>query len=142
MVNSKAILGFIAAAAIVVVGATIAVVVLVLPGEKSELDGGGAEPASFTVAGSLQVIGCSSRGYSDLEPGAQVTVQAQDGSVLGIGTLLQSGDSYGCARTFTVPNVPAGLSLYGVAVGNKNRGVIWRNEQDARNGFALTIGDR
>jgi hypothetical protein len=98
---------------------------------------------TFTVTGTFEVSRCGSSGYPDLQTGTQVTVVARDNTVLGIGQFVSNGSStYGisCTYTFTVPNVPAGLPLYGVHAGNANRGVIWKNEAGARAGFALSIG--
>jgi hypothetical protein len=98
----------------------------------------------------MYVDTCTKPGYSDLLPGAQVQVTGQNGEVLAVSTLefsdavtkRQAGADMKalCTSTFSVPNVPAGRGLYGVHIGNGNRGVIWKNEDEAKNGVDLSIG--
>lgn len=134
-------------ASLIVVAAVAIVLVLTL--------GGGAAPAasqSFTVKGTMYVSDCSSPGFGDLLPGAQVQVTSQDGKVLGVGELKRSFEVTPtqvlhpsdivaiCTSTFSVPNVPTGKDLYGIHIGNGNRGVIWKSAAEVQQGVALSIG--
>lgn len=94
----------------------------------------------FTISGSMTASGCGSGGYSDIRAGAQVEVTNQGNEVLGVTSLEKSGSAY-CTFKFRVSGIPSGQKLYGVHVGNSNRGVIWKTEQEARTeGFLLTLG--
>jgi len=105
----------------------------------------GTAKTVFTVSGTMDLGQCARRGAAnpaDLQVGAQVEVTAQNGDVLGVGTLTpyaNPDEPNSCKRSFDVPNVPSGQALYGVHVGNANRGVIWKNEADAGGGFELSI---
>ena len=94
----------------------------------------------FTVVGSMTVNGsCGSGGYSDIRLGGQVEIVNQDNKVLGVGTLL--GGTGSCSFRFTVSGIPEGQRLYGAKIGNANRGVIWKTQQEANaEGFHLTLG--
>lgn len=104
-------------------------------------------PKTFAVHGTMSVS-CSSygcAGFSDLQSGAQVEIVNQSNEVLGVGTLLPStstGSAYSSKSfEFDVKDIPRGERLYGVHVGNNNRGVIWKTEEEASTvGFALSIG--
>jgi hypothetical protein len=64
--------------------------------------------------------GCQgTRGYDDVEPGLQVTISDQSGTVIGTGT-LDSGRvlETGCVFRFEVNNIPV-ASFYKVAVGRR-----------------------
>lgn len=93
---------------------------------------------TFAVHGSVTVnCGTSCLGYGDITAGAQVEIVDNSNSVLAVGYLASGDGTY----EFTVPNVPRGKPLYGVHVGNANRGVIWESEAEASTtGFALSIG--
>jgi hypothetical protein len=132
------------AVAVLLAGATIISVLTI---------GKDSKPTTFSISGSMTVSNCyssgSSSGYSDLLPGAQVEVTAQNGEVLGVSTLKPFTNDANpdaadlsslCIRVFTVPDIPTGRTLYGVHIGNTNRGIIWKNEVDARAGFILNIG--
>lgn len=94
---------------------------------------------SFDVAGSIEVADPYSWGYDDIADGAQVEVINQQHDVLAVGYLL-STDTPGYFE-FEVPAVPRGHDMYGVSVGNANRGVIWQSEQETESyGFQLTLG--
>jgi hypothetical protein len=103
-------------------------------------------PATFAVSGTMDLGQCAGKGvnaYSDLQPGAQVEVTAQNGDVLGVGVLkpyTNPDNPNSCKRDFTVPSIPSGQALYGVHIGNAARGIIWKNEADARAGFEMSIG--
>ncbi|MFD4675445.1 hypothetical protein ACFWNN_37345 [Lentzea sp. NPDC058450] len=97
-------------------------------------------PASFTIVGSMTVNGnCGSGGYSDIRLGGQVEIVNQDNEVLAVGVLMTGVGS--CKFTFSVSGVPEGERLYGTKIGNANRGVIWKSQQEAESqGFHLTLG--
>jgi hypothetical protein len=100
-----------------------------------------AAPTTFSLTGSMTVTcgtyGCG--GYSDIHAGAQVEVVDRDNRVLAVGELRQSGVSGSYA--FMVVDVPKGKGMYGVHIGNNNRGVIWKSEAEAStSGFALSLG--
>lgn len=106
---------------------------------------GGSAPASapsntFDIAGKLSVAsGCGRGGYSDLRSGAEVELVNQKNEVLAVTTLDPAGGY--CEFEFTLRGVPRGERLYGVHIGNNNRGTIWRTEEEAgRGGFELEIG--
>lgn len=102
---------------------------------------------TFTVQGTL-TVNCAStcEGYGDIVAGAQVEVVNDKQQTLAVSSLAYGGNasSYSYSTnsyTFTVPGVPRGEKLYGVHIGNQNRGVIWKNEHDAESvGFQLTLG--
>lgn len=108
------------------------------------------EPAaaddSFTVRGTLSLT-CtrSCVGYSDIQDGSQVEVVNDRHEVLTVTTLnsITSSAGYSVSRSyeFVAQDVPRGEKLYGVKIGNANRGVIWKSEAEAAtDGFALTLG--
>ncbi|WP_330273293.1 hypothetical protein OG205_41790 [Lentzea sp. NBC_00516] len=110
-------------------------------GTSSATPSTSASPNVFTVSGSMTVNGsCGSGGYSDIRLGGQVEIVNQDTEVLGVGT-LQTGAGARCSFKFTVSGIPEGERLYGAKIGNANRGVIWKGQQEARTeGFHLTLG--
>lgn len=95
----------------------------------------------FPIHGLLIVDGtCGTGGFSDIHTGAQVELTNKKGDVLAIANLERVGGGY-CKFSFDLPDVPAGEGLYGVHVGNNNRGVLWKTEDEARNhGFELSLG--
>jgi hypothetical protein len=113
---------------------------------------GSKEADTFALKGTLYVAKCTSSGYGDLLPGAQVEVTDQGGEVLGVGTVelsdavanRKSGETLDLQTIYTskfsVANVPTGRKMYGVHVGNHNRGVIWKPGSEAKRGFELSIG--
>jgi hypothetical protein len=116
--------------------------------------GGGDEagaPKTFTLTGTMYVANCASAGYSDVLPGAQVQVSAQGGEVLAVGTLQRSFEVSPtqvltasdfkaiCTSKFSIPNVPTAKNLYGIHIGNGNRGVIWKSEAEAKLSVDLNI---
>lgn len=104
-------------------------------------------PKTFVVHGTMSVS-CSSYGcggYSDLHSGAQVEIVNERNEILGVGTLTTStsaSNAYSSkAFEFDVQDIPRGARMYGVHVGNNNRGIIWETEEEASTvGFALSIG--
>ncbi|MDX8145196.1 hypothetical protein SK854_24005 [Lentzea sp. BCCO 10_0061] len=110
-------------------------------GTNSATPSTSASPNAFTVSGSMTVNGsCGSGGYADIALGGQVEIVNQDNEVLGVGT-LQTGAGARCSFRFTVSGIPEGERLYGAKIGNANRGVIWKSQQEARTeGFHLTLG--
>lgn len=121
-----------------VFAAAVATIVLVLT-----LSG----PDTFTIKGTLNVAECGSAGYSDLLPGSQVEIVSADGTVIGTGTLNWAKEysetevpgAMACTTNFTVKEVPTGMDRYGVRVGNDNRGTLWKSEEEARDGYTLSI---
>lgn len=103
-----------------------------------------AVPTSFDTMLTMTVdaggSGCSKGGYSDIRSGAQVEVINQKNEVLAVGNLDNTGPD--CQFWSLIKGVPAGEKLYGVKVGNANRGVIWKTEDEARGGggWTLTLG--
>jgi hypothetical protein len=98
---------------------------------------GGPSPgaATFFVNGTLDIASdCDSWGYDDIRDGAEVQVTDASGRILAVGNLTGSG----CHYSFTIPNVPAGLSLYGIQVGH--RGAVHYSETELRAGPALSLG--
>lgn len=96
---------------------------------------------TFAVHGTVTLACPSCPGYSDIGDGAQVEILDRANTVLAVGVLDPDTDVFSRTRTFTVPDVPTGEGMYGVHVGNINRGVIWESEaQAASSGFALSIG--
>ncbi|WP_027947228.1 hypothetical protein [Amycolatopsis taiwanensis] len=140
MTVSRRLIVIVAAAVVVLAGAATAVIIALKP----------SEPDTFTVQGALSCPGrlvCS--GYTDIVPGAQVEVLNQANKVLAVGQLRLANDGRRTGNggldvpdyTFTIPGVPRGEHLYGVHVGNANRGIIWEPEDQAVNsGFVLTLG--
>ncbi len=106
-------------------------------------------PATFALRGTV-VVNCPSTcsGYSDITVGSQVEVLNQHNEVLAVGQ-LESGynpqkNTNGVSPdyVFMIPVVPRGQGLYGVHIGNANRGVIWKPESDAATtGFQLIVAD-
>ncbi|RSM76598.1 hypothetical protein DL991_25775 [Amycolatopsis sp. WAC 01375] len=142
---------FVALASLVVIAA-VAVTLVLATSSNKQPGADDKEPATFTLKGTLYVAQCTSSGYGDLLPGAQVEVKDQSGEVLGVGTVQisdavanrRSGEVLDpnavCTRMFSVANVPTGRKMYGVHIGNNNRGVIWKPEAEAKQGFELSIG--
>lgn len=100
-------------------------------------------PPSFTAHGTLTVStglfvgGPPSEVFSDISDGGQVTVVNSSNTVIGTGTIHLQGspaetvgesDTY----TFTVSNLPGGLSRYGFQVG-QNRGTVSETPSEAKN---------
>lgn len=84
-------------------------------------------------------------GYTDIASGAEVDVVDGSGKVLAIGNLAAGkvgADTASCVFTFEVPDVPMGLSIYGVKVGNGNRGIVHfsRAQMFGGTGPALSLG--
>jgi hypothetical protein len=115
----------------------------------STLTGQAPDPAddlTFTLRGTLSVT-CSGSclGYGDIQDGGQVEIVNEQHRVLAVTTLgsIANDAGYGRARSyqFAAADVPRGEKLYGVKIGNADRGVIWKSESEAAaEGFALTLG--
>ncbi|QZH61836.1 hypothetical protein K1X22_09080 [Mycolicibacterium farcinogenes] len=129
------------AAALVAVGAYFGVAALV-------------KDKPFTLAGTLQLnsgsitssglppgFNCAgSGGYSDITPGAPVTVSDEAGTLLAKSTFDGSVGGPGwCALSFSVKDVPAGSKFYRVEVAR--RGDMSYTEEEARALVSLTLGD-
>lgn len=115
-----------------------------------------SEPDRFTLTGSLTITDPNGAtldltpdgawtcrgdgGYSDIQPGAQVTVSDASGTVLAVGELGQGGDTVEpCVMPITVPGVPHGEDFYRVEVAG--RGGITVDKIDAQAGLVdLTVG--
>jgi hypothetical protein len=130
----------------VIVGVVVLVVLAAGVVTAVILTSGNGTADTFAIHGTVSVS-CTSMaacsGYSDIDSGAQVEVLNQHNEVLGVGSLTENDSSTGYAYSFlfTVSGVPRGEGLYGVHVGNANRGVIWKPEdQAATTGFQLVIG--
>ncbi len=101
-----------------------------------------SSPPSFTAHGAVTVSagilagGPPSELFPDISDGAQVTVVNSSNTVVGTGPLHLQGnqaqtvgesDSY----TFTVSNLPGGLTRYGFEIGH-NRGTVWETPSEAK----------
>jgi hypothetical protein len=147
--SPRRIVAAVATAAAVLIGGGVAYAVTVPP---ADLHAAGKSTSTFTVRGSVVQQCGTCRGYDDIDTGAQVEVVNGKNEVLAIGKLGSSkldagvksdGTSYATfTYEFTVAGVPRGEKLYGVHVGNANRGIIWESEMQASTtGFALSIGN-
>lgn len=92
---------------------------------KSILGADGAAPSSRRP--------CSgTAGVSALTAGAQVTVVDAAGTTIALGHLDPGKYDRGrCTFTFAVPEIPAGLDIYGVAVGERDGRQFTRDEMRA-----------
>jgi len=123
----------------------------------SSSDSGGDGQETFTVHGRLALIGegagavgpCqASGGYSDINPGTQVTVEDASGKKLAVASLGKgesTGPSYvNCRFDILVPDVPAGDGLYVVQVGQRGERTYKQNDLETELGSALnlTLGSR
>lgn len=82
-------------------------------------------------------------GYSDIRPGASVTVYDADGRIIGSGhisnsTTAGSPQQPDCQLSFAV-EVPAGLDFYSVEVGRRGR--VTFPADRAEQGVQLTLGN-
>lgn len=127
--------------AVLVAAIAVAVVVIAAAGGFSSSKTTGVAK-TFTVHGTFS-INCVTDcvGYGDITQGAQVEVVDNSNQVLGVGYLTPNSTGTINSYMFTVSNIPTGKGLYGVHVGNVNRGVVWEQEsQAASTGFVLSIG--
>lgn len=100
-----------------------------------------SEPGGFGVAptpagGACEGIG----GYSDISPGATVTVENQSGTIIATGTLgagTVTQPSVSCRFSFVVANIPA-ASFYQVSVAHRG-GVTYSAEQMAASTWFLSL---
>jgi hypothetical protein len=146
-VAAFAVLGIIGIVAVI---ATIVLATAKNEGKPSFLSaagvGGTAAATSFSASVTMTVTlgkygSCGSGGYSDIRAGGQVEIVNQKHEVLALGTLTKSSTGT-CEFKASVKDIPVGEKMYGAKLGNANRGVIWKNENDARAlGWALTLGD-
>lgn len=102
-----------------------------------------AAPTSFAANITMGVSGatrCESGGYSDIRDGAQVQVVNQKNEVLAVGILSRTSPTK-CEFASVVGDIPFGEKMYGAKVGNANRGVIWKSEDEAKtSGWSLNLG--
>lgn len=99
----------------------------------------GTQDEDFTTTGS----GCEGmNGYDDVEPGLQVTISDQSGTVIGNGT-LDSGEAQegGCVFRFQVNKIPV-ANFYKVAVGRRGE-ISYSLEQMKQASWSveLSLGD-
>jgi hypothetical protein len=94
----------------------------------------------------LETAGASCRGqggYSDIAPGAPVTVKNESGEILGAGTLgVGSSVSGTCIWSVQLSGVPSGEKFYSAEVGD--RGAITYSEAELAAAdwtFELSLGD-
>lgn len=103
---------------------------------------------TFTLEGSLTLVdtygsgsSCATfGGYSDIAPGADVTIRDAEGTVVASGA-LQSGrySGAGCRFPFAISDVPSGSAFYHVEV--THRGLVtFTAEELAAGGAHLTLG--
>lgn len=125
------ILGLVAAAVVLLVGA--GVLTLALLG-KSPVSVPGIQ-STMTVHGRFQINSdCGSMGYSDISEGTEVTLTDQDNKVLAVGHL----NGAGCSYAFELDNVPTGEKFYGISV--SHRGTVHFTEAEMRAGPVLSLG--
>lgn len=81
-------------------------------------------------------------GFSDVATGSEVDVVDGSNKVLAVGNLEDGVETAsGCEFDFTIADVPNGEKLYGVKVGNGNRGVVhFSKAQLFSGGAALSLG--
>lgn len=62
-------------------------------------------------------------GFSDIRPGASVTVYDASGTIVGSGAITDDGStsSTGCQFPFTVPNVPTGSAFYQYEISHRGK---------------------
>jgi hypothetical protein len=152
MSRSDKVAAFVVLGIIAIVAITAAVVLTTAKndGQPSFLGAvgisGTADATSFSVSLTMTVTlgrygSCESGGYGDIQAGSQVEIVNQKHEVLALGTLTKSSTGT-CEFEASIKDIPVGEKMYGAKLGNANRGVIWKNENDARTGgWALTLGD-
>lgn len=135
-------------AASVFFSALIAVIVLVNAKGAPVFTGHGTLTVSESTldSGGLSL----SEAYPDIADGGQVEIVNPAGAVVGVGTLSQQKVPAGQAAidalsmstseyfTFTVPNLPPGLTRYGIKVGH-DRGTLWESATAVKNGVDMTL---
>lgn len=96
-------------------------------------------PGSFTVHGTITLAttgtSCSGPAFRDISEGVQVTVTAENGTILGVGSLTRSTAS--CKWDFTIGDIPAGHHWYGVTIAQ--RGTVQFTEAQMRAGPQLGL---
>jgi hypothetical protein len=102
-----------------------------------------ARPATFTLAGQVQVSHkCSamaSDGYSDITPGAQVTITGPTGKVVAVGPLgTPFWDGVVCTFPFRIDRVPVRLAQYGITV--SHRGTLDYTWAQVQQPVIMTLG--
>jgi hypothetical protein len=104
-----------------------------------------AQPTSFAanITMGVSAVGyssCESGGYSDIRDGAQVQIVNQKNEVLAVGILSRTSPTK-CEFASVVGDIPLGQKMYGAKLGNANRGVIWKSEEEAQtSGWSLNLG--
>jgi hypothetical protein len=137
--TSRIIVMTIGAVLLIALGAGGALAVTVLVG-----------PDAFQVAGTVTLTDpdgymssthCSGKGgYDDIAEGASVNITDAGGATVAIGR-LGPGDtqSAGCVFAFSVADVPAGKSFYGIEI--SHRGIVKFSEAEVSSGeVAMTLG--
>ncbi|GAB3877770.1 hypothetical protein ACFQ1S_16610 [Kibdelosporangium lantanae] len=99
-----------------------------------------AKATSFTATVIVTVNGgCEGGAFSDVKTGGPVQIINEGDDVLSTGTLTRvAGDT--CSFTASVRNIPTGEKSYGAKVGTATRPVTWKNPDEARQGWQLTLG--
>jgi hypothetical protein len=112
-----------------------------------------SQPSTFTVTGTFAITApagtynpatyCTGAGYADVHTGTEVVLSDEAGKTLAVGQLVADaslGDASrrGCAYTFTLTGVPAGIKIYGLTM--SHRGTVHYTEAQLRAGPHLTLG--
>jgi hypothetical protein len=116
-----------------------------LTGSITIIDSSNGEYGDLSIAD--EGDSCEGTGaYSDLSSGTAVIVANPQGQTVATGTLqagqsnstTSSGPADRCTMSFTVPNVPLGLSSYTVTISHRGSQVV--SAAEAASGVELTIG--
>jgi hypothetical protein len=96
---------------------------------------------SVTTSGLPMGFACAGNGgYSDIGPGAAVTISDESGKLLAKGSIEGSYAQAGsCVLTFKVFDVPAGAKFYKLEV--SHRGEMSYTEAEARSGIQVSLGN-
>jgi hypothetical protein len=102
-----------------------------------------ARPTTFALVGQVQVSGqCSAvaaDGYSDITPGAQVTITGLTGETVAVGPLGNPfDDGIVCTFPFRIERVPARLAQYGITV--SHRGTLDYTWAQVQQPVIMTLG--
>lgn len=142
--------------ALIIIG-TVVVTAAATVGVVALVGGFSSGGPTFTLHGTLTLVpdrevpdvtfgnDCQGEGsYSDLTPGAAVTVADPQGHIVGTGTLQvgagqeQPTGFNNCVMPFSVPHVPDGLSSYSVTI--SHRGTQVESPAAAHGSIDLSIG--
>lgn len=112
----------------------------------------GAGADTISVSGSVMLIDSDNLlwhngrpcrgtgGYSDIGPGADVTILDNEGKIVGIGDLDMgiTVDLLRCRFNFEVSDVPSGLDIYQIEV--SHRGKLSYKEDELNETLNVTLG--